>query len=109
MYRPPKPGETHHIEIIPIERSTGRIVPETPIQLEVVDSNGKVVDRKPLNFYYSEFFHYANNFEVPEPGKYTLRATIGVPTFYRHGEKSQTPPLTQGAKVTFERVPLESS
>ncbi|HEU4423421.1 MAG TPA: hypothetical protein VFR67_12895, partial [Pilimelia sp.] len=62
VLREPATGETHHIEIIPFEAATGRVVPSVPIRLEVVDATGKVVDGKPLNFYYGEFFHYANNF-----------------------------------------------
>jgi hypothetical protein len=108
-WRTPKPGETHHIEIIPIEKSTGRIMPETPISVQVLDQNGKVVDEKSLNFYYTDFFHYANNFEVPKPGTYTLKATIGVPTFYRHADPGEPPALAQGATVTFDGVRLTPS
>lgn len=105
-FRPPAKGETHHIEIIPFEKSTGRIVPDVPITVEVVDDKGKVVDKQKLNFYHSEFFHYANNFSVPEPGSYTLRATLGAPTFLRHGDPGEQPPLAQGAKVEFTDVKL---
>lgn len=106
-YREPAPGETHHIEIIPIESATGRIVPDVPIQLEVVDSAGAVVDSKSLNFYYSEFFHYANNFSVPQEGTYTLRARLDAPTFLRHGEATEPPALGEGAQVTFTGVELK--
>jgi Fe2+ transport protein len=109
-WRPPQQGETHHIEIIPFERSTGRVMPETPITLKVLDSSGNVVDAKALNFYYSDFFHYANNFEVPKPGTYTLKATIGAPTFFRHVDSAgQPPPLAQGTTVTFDGVRLTPS
>lgn len=107
VHRAPAAGETHHIEIIPFEDKTGRIVPNVPIQLEVVDSSGKVVDAKPLNFYYAEFFHYANNFAVPQPGTYTLKAAIQPPTFLRHGEQGETPALAEGATATFPNVELK--
>jgi hypothetical protein len=42
--RDPAPGETHHIEILPFEASTGRLVPNTPVRLEVLDAAGAVVD-----------------------------------------------------------------
>src|SRR5919106_6458194 len=84
-FRRPATGETHHIEILPIEAATGRVVPEVPIRLEVLDQNGQVVDSARLNLYYAEFFHYANNFEIPEDGSYDLRATIEPPTLLRHG------------------------
>jgi len=106
QFREPAPGENYHIEIIPFEASTGRIVPDVPITLEVVGGDGQVVDSKQLNFYYSTFFHYADNFVVPDPGTYTLRATLGAPMFFRHGEAGETPPLTEGATVEFTDVEL---
>lgn len=105
-FRQPEPGETHHIEIIPTETATGRIVPEVPVTLQVLDADGKVVDEKPLQFLHSTFFHYANNFEVPEDGTYTLRATLGVPAFARHGEEGERPALAEGTEVVFEDVEL---
>ncbi|KLL09933.1 MULTISPECIES: hypothetical protein [Protofrankia] len=107
VLRKPAAGETHHIEIISIEAATGRIVPNIPITLAVVDDKGTVVDEKALNFYYAEFFHYANNFTVPQDGSYTLRATVGIPTFFRHGEEGHTPALASGATATFTDVTLK--
>ena len=105
-FREPKADETHHIEIIPTETATGRIVPDVPITLEIVDADGKLVDKQKLNFYYSTFFHYANNFHVPVEGDYTLRATLGVPTFNRHGDPADGPALAEGATVEFTGVAL---
>lgn len=105
-FRAPAAGETHHIEIIPTETSTGRIVPDVPITLEVVNGQDKVVQELELNFYYSTFYHYANNFTVPEAGTYTLRAKLGVPEFNRHGEESETPALAKGTTVEFTDVEL---
>ena len=105
-FREPAAGETHHIEIIPTETATGRIVPEVPVTLQVLDERGQVVDQSRLNFYYSTFFHYANNFSVPEEGTYTLRAILGRPGFLRHGEESEKPALDQGAAVSFADVQL---
>jgi len=106
-FREPAPGETHHIEILPIEADTGRLVPEVPIRVEVVDEAGEVVDAKALRFFYAEFFHYANNFSIPEQGNYTLRARIEPPTFLRHGEQTDGPALAEGAEVEFEGVELK--
>ncbi|MGH3903016.1 MAG: iron transporter [Pseudonocardiaceae bacterium] len=106
-FRQPTAGETHHIEIIPFEASTGRVVPTVPIRLEVVDANGQVVDAKDLNFYYAEFFHYANNFSVPQAGQYTLRATLEAPQLLRHGEQAQGPALPDGTQVEFPGVQLD--
>lgn len=103
-FRQPAPGETHHVEVVPFEKSTGRIVPAVPIRLEVVGADGQVVDAKDLSSYYSTFFHYANNFSIPEPGRYTLRATLGAPRLLRHGEQAQGAPLAGGAVVEFPNV-----
>ncbi|GAO12910.1 iron transporter [Streptomyces lydicamycinicus] len=107
VHRAPAKDETHHIEIIPMEAKTGRIVPDVPITLEVVDKDGKVVQAKELNFYYSEFFHYANNFSIPKAGKYTLRAKLDTPTFLRHGASGEKPALSEGATATFRNVELK--
>jgi hypothetical protein len=104
--RDPADGETHHIEILPFEEATGRLVPDVPIKLEVIDASGQVVDAKDLEFLYGEFFHYANNFSVPEAGEYTLRATVDAPTFLRHGEEPQDLTLTEGVTVEFTDVTL---
>lgn len=104
-YRAPRDGETNHIEIIPVETATGRIVPDVPITLEVVGTDGKVVQKLDLTFYYSTFFHYANNFSVPA-GEYTLRATLGAPTFPRHGAEDEAPALVEGTTVEFKGIAL---
>ncbi|WP_298586276.1 iron transporter [uncultured Kocuria sp.] len=105
--REPAAGETHHLEIIPIEAATGRIVPEVPIRLEVLDDTGEVVDEQELMFFNAEFFHYANNFSVPDEGDYTLRATLEPPEFTRHGESLEELTLLEPVTVTFEDVRLE--
>jgi len=105
-YREPEAGETHHIEIIPTETASGRIVPDVPITLEIVDTRGKVVEKQDLHFYYSTFFHYASNFHVPRAGTYTLRATLGSPAFNRHGEESDGAALAAGVTVEFDDVEL---
>lgn len=104
--RPPAEGETHHIEIIPTEAATGRVVPDVPVTLEVLDESGEVVASEELAFYASTFFHYAENFEIPEEGNYTLRATLDAPDFRRHGEEGEQPALTEDVTVTFEDVAL---
>ncbi|HEX5770034.1 MAG TPA: iron transporter [Nocardioidaceae bacterium] len=105
-FREPDAEATHHIEVIPTETATGRIVPDVPITVEIVDADGNVVDSARLNFLHSTFFHYANNFRVPEEGRYSLRVTLEPPTFFRHGEAGEEPPLAEPATVTFEDVEL---
>lgn len=83
------------------------MVPEVPIHLEIVDQDGGIVDERDLNFYYAEFFHYANNFSVPEAGDYTLRATLQPPQFLRHGDAGEEPALTEGAEVEFTGIRLD--
>jgi hypothetical protein len=103
-FREPRADETHHLEIIPREESSGRIVPDVPITLEVIDADGTVVEKQKLNFYYSTFYHYANNFHVAKEGTYSLRASIGSPGFRRHGERTEPPALSKGVSVTFKNV-----
>ncbi|MFE0133441.1 hypothetical protein ACFWY6_18010 [Streptomyces sp. NPDC059037] len=105
--REPAKNETHHIEIIPMEATTGRIVPDVPIKLKVVDAKGKVVQAQKLNFYHAEFFHYANNFSIPTAGKCTLRATLQPPTFLRHGANGEKPALSETVTATFADVELK--
>lgn len=105
-FRTAKPAETNHIEIIPTETSTGRIIPDVPVTVEVIDDGGQVVQKQKLNFYYSTFFHYANNFSIPEAGVYTLRAKLGAPSFNRHGEEAEGPTLAEGVTVEFTDVEL---
>ncbi|MEU9111562.1 hypothetical protein AB0D04_07165 [Streptomyces sp. NPDC048483] len=107
VHREPTKNETHHIEIIPMEAKTGRIVADVPIRLEVVDSKGKAVQAQKLNFYYAEFFHYATNFSIPKAGKYTLRATLERPTFLRHGASGEKPALSEKTTATFRNVELK--
>ncbi|UUZ61141.1 iron transporter [Nocardioides sp. B-3] len=108
-FREPRAGETHHIEIIPFEESTGRIVPDVPVTVEVVAADGTVVAEEELNFYYATFFHYATNFSIPEDGTYTLRATLGSPSFLRHGDEADGPALAEETTVEFADVELSAS
>jgi hypothetical protein len=107
VWRDPARGETAHLEIIPIERDSGRIVPNAGVTLEVLDENGERVEKRPLSFYYAEFFHYADNFRIPRDGEYTLRATVEPPSFRRHGDEDSGPALTESAQVEFENVMIE--
>jgi hypothetical protein len=104
--REPAPGETHHIEIVPFEAATGRIAPNVPIRLEVVDGAGEVVDADDLAFFSAEFFHYANNFSVPDEGDYTLRASLQPPPYARHGDTVEDLTLLEPLAVEFEGVHL---
>ena len=108
-WRAPRRGETNHIEILPFEKGTGRLVPDVPVTLEILDARGRRVARKTLAPYHAEFFHYAENFALPGSGKYTLRAGVGSPTFRRHGERSDRPALADGATVRFEDVEISTA
>ncbi len=78
-----------------------------PITAEVLDPQGERVARKRLAPYYAEFFHYADNFSIPEAGEYRLKATVGPPDLRRHGEEQEAPALAEGAETEFENVRLE--
>jgi hypothetical protein len=107
VWRDPARGETAHLEIIPIERDSGRIVPDAGVTLEVLNDDGQRVEKRPLSFYYAEFFHYADNFRIPRDGEYTLRATVEPPPFRRHGDEDSGPALMEGVDVEFEHVMIE--
>jgi Fe2+ transport protein len=108
-WREPAPGETNHIEILPFEVSTGLLVPEADITLTVLDGSGSEVDRKPLSFYRGEFYHYANNFSLPESGTYTLRAEIAPPTFLRHEtDEAEGKVFTEPVTAEFENVQIDT-
>jgi hypothetical protein len=107
VWRDPAHGETAHLEIIPIERDSGRIIPDAGVTLEVLDKDGQRVEKRPLSFYYAEFFHYADNFRIPRDGEYTLRATVEPPPFRRHGDENGGPALMESAQVEFENVTIE--
>lgn len=108
-WREPSSGETCHLEILPFDAETGLLVPGMEGTLTVLDQSGRKVASRPLEFYYAEFYHYANNFALPESGTYTLRAELRPPDFRRHGDasgkgKKFTKPLT----VEFENVEIEA-
>jgi hypothetical protein len=107
VWRDPQRGETAHLEIIPIERDSWRIVPYAGVTLEVLNEDGQRVEKRPLSFYYAEFFHYADNFRIPRDGEYTLRATVEPPSFRRHGDEDSGPALMESVQVEFENVMIE--
>jgi hypothetical protein len=108
-WREPAPGETNHIEILPFEVGSGLLVPEADITLTVLDGSGNEIDTKPLRFYRGEFYHYANNFSLPESGTYTLRAEIAPPTFLRHEtEEAEGKVFTEPVTAEFENVQIST-
>ena len=107
--REPGAGETNHIEILPFEARTGLLIPYMEGTLTVLDEADEEVDRKPLQFYRGEFYHYANNFSLPQSGPYTLRAEMQPPTFLRHEtEVREGRVLTQPISVEFENVEIDT-
>lgn len=107
QWREPALGETNHIEILPYDKETGLLIPYMDINLAVLNESGETVDEQELNFYWSEFLHYANNFDVPEGGTYTLRADLGPPDFARHGsEDGEGKVFTEPVTVEFENVEI---
>ncbi len=108
-WREPAPGETNHIEILPFEVGSGLLVPEAEITLTVLDESGNEVDTKPLRFYRGEFYHYANNFSLPESGTYALRAEIAPLNFLRHEtEEAEGRVFTEPVVAEFENVHIDT-
>lgn len=109
QWREPQAEETNHIEILPYDAQTGLLIPYMDITLQVQNEAGEVVDEKPLNFYWSEFTHYANNFSLPESGTYTLRADLSQPEFLRHGtEEGEGKVFTAPITVQFDDVQIST-
>ncbi len=107
--REPAAGETNHIEILPFEARTGLLIPYMEGTLTVLDEAGEEVDSKPLQFYRGEFYHYANNFSLPQSGPYTLRAEMQPPAFLRHEtEVREGRVLTEPISVEFENVEIDT-
>jgi hypothetical protein len=108
-WREPAASETNHIEILPYDKESGLLIPYMDIDLTVLDNSGNEVARQNLNFYWSEFLHYANNFSVPEGGTYTLRAELGPPYFPRHGsEDGEGKVFDEPVTVEFENVEINT-
>lgn len=108
-WRAPTSSETNHIEILPFDAETGLLVPGVEIDLTIRDEEGELVTSKPLDLYYSEFYHYANNFTLPESGEYTLVAEISPPTFERHGsEEGEGKVFTEPVIVEFVNVEIDT-
>jgi Fe2+ transport protein len=108
-WRDPSPDETHHLEILPFDPETGLLIPEMEGRLTVLDEAGEEVDSQPLYLYYAEFYHYANNFSIPESGTYTLRAELEPPDFNRHGsEEGEGRIFTAPVTVEFENVEIST-
>jgi hypothetical protein len=77
--------------------------------LSVLNEAGEEIDSQPLRFYRGEFYHYANNFSLPESGAYTLRAEMQPPTFLRHEtEDNEGRVLTEPLVVEFENVEIST-
>lgn len=109
-WRDPAAGETNHIEILPFEAGSGLLVPNMEGTLTVLDDSGEEVESKPLEFYRGEFYHYANNFSLPESGTYTLRAVLNPPEFRRHEteEESEGKVFTEPVTVEFQNVEIST-
>lgn len=108
-WREPASGETNHVEILPFEAETGLLVPGMQITLTILDGSGNEVESKPLDFYRGEFYHYANNFSLPQSGTYALRAELIPPEFKRHGdEEGEGKVFTEPVTVEFENVEINT-
>ncbi len=103
QWRGPSGGKTNHIEILPFEAESGLLVPAMQINLTILDASVEEIESKPLEFYRGEFYHYANNFSLPESGAYTLKAELNPPGFRRHETDESS-----GGKVFTEAVTVES-
>lgn len=101
---PPAPGETQHIEAVVMDSLTGKMVPVSPVTIDVIDQSGNVVQSKQLAYYWHPMAdHYGANFSIPTSGNYSLRVRAPAPDIRRHnrdlGDRFTTP-----VDVTFASV-----
>lgn len=77
-----------HIDVIVMDSLTGMPIPLSPIKVEVVDTNGKLIDSRKLDYVWTPMGeHYGSNFTIPCAGNYTLRISAPVPNFLRHSRQ----------------------
>ena len=109
QWRGPSGAETNHIEILPFEAESGLLVPDMRIDLTILNEAGEEIERKPLELYRGEFYHYANNFSLPGSGTYTLRAELNPPGFRRHDAgEAEGKVFTEAATVEFDNVQIDT-
>ncbi len=77
--------------------------------MTILNESGNEVESKPLDFYRGEFYHYANNFSLPESGTYTLRVELSPPEFNRYEtEEVEGKALTEPVTVELENVEINT-
>lgn len=87
VWRAPAAGENQHIEAVVFDSLTGKTLPVTPT-LDVIDSQGRVVQSKQLQYLWHPFAdHYGANYTIPCVGTYTLRVRAPIPNILRHDMK----------------------
>ena len=77
------------------------------IDLTILNESGEEIENKPLECYWGEFYHYANNFSLPESGTYTLRAELNPPGFRRHDAgETEGKVFTEAVTAEFDNVEI---
>lgn len=101
-----EPDGNIHIEISVRDGSDGRFVPGLDVHLTVLDADGNEVGSRPMPFLWHPWlYHYGRNWQIPGPGRYSLRVRIEPPTFMRH-DRENGRRFAEQVVVTFEDVEL---
>ncbi|MFM7141333.1 MAG: hypothetical protein ACKO2K_05395, partial [Alphaproteobacteria bacterium] len=80
-----RPEDTHHLEIVLQDRSTGLLVPQAGVSLRLVPKAGGKPVEVPLHGLLSAFQHYGETLRVP-PGDYRVEVDVNPPATAVLGE-----------------------
>ena len=73
-----------HLEIAVADAADGRFVPGLDITLTLLEGERELFTTNMPFLWHPYLYHYGTNARVPGEGPYSVRVTIGPPTFMRH-------------------------
>ena len=80
-----RPQDTHHLEVVLQDRSTGLLVPGAEVTLVLTPKSGGVPVKVPLHGLLSAFQHYGETLQV-RPGEYRVEIDVAPPRIGTLGE-----------------------
>jgi Fe2+ transport protein len=73
-----------HLEIAVADAADGRFVPGLDITLTLLEGDRELFTTSMPFLWHPYLYHYGTNARVPGEGPYSVRVTIGPPSFMRH-------------------------
>jgi hypothetical protein len=73
-----------HLEIAVADAADGRFVPGLDITLTLLEGDRELFTTNMPFLWHPYLYHYGTNAKVPGEGPFSVRVTIGAPTFMRH-------------------------